>query len=48
MPDPNYIDEIQFSDETFKIRDSEARDLIAALEQRVEDLENQLNNQGGQ
>lgn len=31
MPDPNYIDEIRFSDETFKIRDSEARALIEQL-----------------
>ena len=32
MPDPNYIDEIQFSDKTFKIRDSEARDLIRDIQ----------------
>lgn len=32
MPDPNYIDEIRFSDETFKIRDSEARELIRQIQ----------------
>lgn len=31
MPDPNYIDEIKFEDQTFKIRDSEARELIREL-----------------
>lgn len=38
-----YIDRIQFSDATYLIKDSEARDLIIALTQRVEALENQLN-----
>lgn len=42
-----YLDTIQFSDYTYKIRDADARVLIEALAQRVEALENQLNNQGG-
>ena len=46
--EPLYIDRIKFSDKTYTIRDSEARNIINILIKRIYDLEQKINSiQGG-